>query len=73
MSAEPLPLLLTDALIRQHVLPVGRRTLQRMICAETFPAPDCRLNGKRFWRRETVLNWLAEYAPTQATTGVRDE
>ena len=60
-STESLPAMLTLALIRRHYLPVGTRTLFRMISAGTFPKADLALGGKmRLWRRETVEEWIAE-------------
>ena len=61
-SAEStvLPALLTLALIRQHYLPVGERTLFRLISAGAFPRADIGIGGKlRLWKRETVEAWIA--------------
>jgi predicted DNA-binding transcriptional regulator AlpA len=54
------PALLTLALIRQHYVPAGERTLHRWISSGTFPRPDIAIGGKvRYWRRETVEGWIA--------------
>ena len=63
MSAD-LPALLTAKMIREHVLPIGRRTFQRYLAGGEFPPPDLRIGGKGFWRRETVENWIEEHAET---------
>jgi len=53
------PALLTKAMIRQRYLPTSGRTLDRWISSGAFPRPDIRKGGKiRFWRRETVENWI---------------
>ncbi len=58
-----IPALLTKALILTHFLPVGARTLDRMIADGRFPRPDIRLSGKQlFWRVETVRAWIAAQA-----------
>lgn len=57
--AVQLPALLTLALIHKHFVPLGIRTLYRMISAGTFPRADVRLGEKiRLWKRETVENWI---------------
>ena len=54
------PALLTLALVRRFYLPVGERTLFRMISAGTFPRADIGIGGKlRLWKRETVEAWIA--------------
>ena len=61
MTRTDLPALLTLALIKQHFIPLGLRTLYRMISAGDFPAADIRQGGKiRLWKRETVENWIEE-------------
>lgn len=63
-----LPEALTKHLITKLVLPVGVRTLERMLAAETFPDPDFRLGAKAFWRRGTVLAWLNSQTTNPAGT-----
>lgn len=54
-SSETPPALLTLALIRRYFLPLGERTIFRMISAGTFPRADISKGGKlRLWKRETV-------------------
>lgn len=56
---QTLPALLTLAIIHEHLVPVGTRTLFRWISAGKFPKPDIALGGKvRFWKRETVEAWI---------------
>ena len=56
---DVLPELLTKALIRKYVLPIGERTLDRWISAGAFPGADLAIGGKaRFWKRSTVENWI---------------
>ncbi len=58
-SGEPSPALLTLAMVRRLYLPVGTRTLFRMISAGTFPKADIGIGGKlRLWKRETVEAWI---------------
>lgn len=58
-GAEPIPELLTKKLILRHFLPVGARTLNRMISDGRFPAPDKSIGGKlRLWKVETVRDWI---------------
>jgi predicted DNA-binding transcriptional regulator AlpA len=53
------PALLTLALIRKLYLPLGERTIFRMIAAGTFPRADLSMGGKlRLWKRETVEQWI---------------
>lgn len=57
------PELLTLALIRKHYVPLGTRTIFRMIAAGTFPKADIALGGKtRFWKRSTVEGWIEKNA-----------
>jgi predicted DNA-binding transcriptional regulator AlpA len=62
-SADPIPELLTERLIRKHFLPIGQRTLFRWISSGQFPRADLAVGGKcRFWRAETVRRWIADRA-----------
>jgi predicted DNA-binding transcriptional regulator AlpA len=62
-SSEVAPALLTLFLIRRLFVPLGERTLFRMISKGTFPPADIRIGGKvRFWRRETVEAWISTNA-----------
>ena len=63
-SEKPaLPALLTLKMILSDILPVAVRTANRWIASGQFPAADVEIGGKaRFWRRETVENWIAEEA-----------
>lgn len=63
LSSAERPDLLTMAMIRKWYLPVGERTLHRMISTRRFPRADIANGGKlRFWRRETVEAWIVEQA-----------
>lgn len=56
-----LPELLTMEMIRQHYLPLGKRTVFRLISENKFPKADVTIGGKiRLWRRETVQSWVDE-------------
>jgi predicted DNA-binding transcriptional regulator AlpA len=56
---QAIPALLTKALIREHFVPLGERTLDRWISSGTFPRPDISNGGKlRYWKRETVEAWI---------------
>ena len=56
-----LPELITAAIIRKRILPVGERTFWRWVSSGTFPRPDISVGGKvRLWRRETVETWIEE-------------
>jgi len=58
-----IPALLTSSLILRHYLPIGTRTFWRWISSRKFPRPDMAIGEKsRFWKRETVENWIAENA-----------
>ena len=58
---EAPPALLTLALIRRYYLPLGERTIFRMISAGTFPRADISKGGKlRLWKRETVEQWIED-------------
>lgn len=51
--------LLTLAQIRKHYVPLGARTLFRLISAGKFPKADIAVGGKlRLWKRETVEEWI---------------
>jgi predicted DNA-binding transcriptional regulator AlpA len=65
-GAAPLPAMLTARMIRERVLPIGRRTLFRWIAGGQFPEADLRVCGKVFWRRETVLAWLESHTGARA-------
>lgn len=53
------PALLTLALIRRFFLPLGERTIFRMISAGKFPKADLSMGSKlRMWKRETVEAWI---------------
>lgn len=57
---SPVPALMTLSMIRRHYLPLGTRTLFRMISCGTFPKADVGIGGKvRLWKRETVEAWIA--------------
>lgn len=58
-----LPELLTAAIIRERILPVGKRTFDRWVSSDKFPRADISMGGKvRLWRRETVERWIDETA-----------
>ena len=51
--------LLTKAEIRKHFLPMGERTLDRLIAGGKFLQPDKSIGAKiRLWRVDTVLRWI---------------
>jgi predicted DNA-binding transcriptional regulator AlpA len=55
------PALLTLAMVRRYYLPIGERTLFRMISAGAFPRADIGIGGKlRLWKCETVEDWIAQ-------------
>lgn len=57
--AEP-PALLTLLMIRKFYLPIGERTVFRLISAGKFPKADIGIGGKlRLWKRETIEAWIA--------------
>jgi predicted DNA-binding transcriptional regulator AlpA len=57
------PALLTLALIRRFFLPLGERTIFRMISTGTFPKADLSMGSKlRMWKRETVEAWIEAQA-----------
>jgi predicted DNA-binding transcriptional regulator AlpA len=59
-APDTIPALLTKQLIRRHYLPASERTLDRWVSSGAFPKPDIAMGGKvRYWRRETVENWIA--------------
>ena len=58
-----LPELCGTKVIQRNVLggEVSERTLRKLISCGRFPKPDVRLSAKlRFWRRDTVLSWIAQ-------------
>ncbi len=68
----PLPDLLTLKLIRAHYLPLGERTIFRMISAGDFPKADVSIGAKiRLWRRVTIEAWISERASAVAEGGGR--
>jgi predicted DNA-binding transcriptional regulator AlpA len=67
MAANPFtestPALLTLSMIRKQYVPLGARTIFRMISAGKFPKADIASGGKiRLWRRETIQQWIDEQA-----------
>lgn len=59
-SSSP-PELLTLSMIRMHYIPLGLRTLFRMIAIGSFPKADIAIGGKtRFWKRSTVESWIEQ-------------
>lgn len=59
-AAEPL---LYDKAKLAQALSVSVRTLERWIASEEFPEADITRGAKlRFWKRETVVKWIAEQA-----------
>jgi hypothetical protein len=40
-----------------RAVPIKRRSLERAICAGTFPAPTLHLNKRPFWRPDEVKRW----------------
>jgi predicted DNA-binding transcriptional regulator AlpA len=69
MTNNP-PELLTGALIRQHYLPIGKRTFDRWLSCGRFPGPDMKLSHRaHFWRRATVENWIEANQEKTAPAG----
>ncbi len=68
MRSEPVtltepPALLTLAMIRKFYLPIGERTVFRLISSGKFPKADIGIGGKlRLWKRETIETWIAAKA-----------
>jgi hypothetical protein len=59
-NLDTVPALVTLSMIRRFYLPLGTRTLFRMISCGTFPKADVGIGGKvRLWKRETVEAWIA--------------
>jgi predicted DNA-binding transcriptional regulator AlpA len=55
------PALLTLALIREHYLPIGERTMFRLISIGKFPKADIGIGGRiRLWKRQTIEAWIAK-------------
>jgi predicted DNA-binding transcriptional regulator AlpA len=42
------------------LVPLSRKTLQRMVCRDEFPAAVMLSTGVRAWRTQDVLQWLNE-------------
>ena len=58
-----MPHLLTLQLIRRLYLPIGERTVFRLMATGKFPQADIRIGGKlRLWRRDTIEQWIAMQA-----------
>jgi predicted DNA-binding transcriptional regulator AlpA len=46
-------------MIRRYYVPIGSRTLFRLISSGRFPRADIGIGGKlRLWKRETIENWV---------------
>jgi predicted DNA-binding transcriptional regulator AlpA len=59
VEQRTIPALLTLAMIRKHYLPVGERTVFRMISSGKFPKADIGIGTKiRLWKRETIEAWI---------------
>jgi predicted DNA-binding transcriptional regulator AlpA len=57
------PELLSIKMIRQHFVPLGTRTLYRMIATGDFPTADISRGAKiRLWRRTTIEAWIEQNA-----------
>ena len=60
------PALLTLVMIRKFYLPIGERTVFRLISAGKFPKADIGIGGKlRLWKRETIEEWIANRSKTE--------
>jgi predicted DNA-binding transcriptional regulator AlpA len=60
------PALLTLAMIRRYYLPLGSRTVFRMISSGQFPKADIGIGGKvRLWKRQTIEQWIATRPPAR--------
>jgi hypothetical protein len=57
-QGEALPELLTARIIRERIVPCGKRTFQRWLAAGDFPESDVHIGGTHFWRRDTVLTFV---------------
>jgi predicted DNA-binding transcriptional regulator AlpA len=65
-EAAPSPELLTLAMVRERYVPLGARTLFRMIAAGTFPKADISIGAKtRLWKRSTVESWIEKNGEDQ--------
>lgn len=65
-EAAGTPHLLTLELIRRLYLPIGERTLFRLISSGKFPRAEVRIGGKlRLWRRETIEQWIVTQAESE--------
>jgi predicted DNA-binding transcriptional regulator AlpA len=57
---QTIPALLTLTQVRRWFLPLGERTIYRLISADGFPKADIAIGAKvRLWKRETVEEWIA--------------
>jgi len=64
-SSTP-PQLLTLQWVRRLYVPLGERTLFRLIATGKFPKADVRIGGKlRLWRRETIEQWIVTQAESK--------
>ena len=63
IETEIRPALLTQAMIRRYYLPIGSRTLCRLISTGRFPKADIGIGGKlRLWKRDSIEAWIASNA-----------
>lgn len=62
--SEPIPQLLTMALVRKHYVPLSPSTLYEMISKGTFPTSSMQVGRKiRMWHREVVEAWVETHRP----------
>jgi hypothetical protein len=47
-------------------VPVTLRTLQRCVRCNLMPEPDLVIGRSRFWKPETIQEWLASSRPKKA-------
>jgi predicted DNA-binding transcriptional regulator AlpA len=65
------PALLTLAMVRRFYVPLGERTLFRLVSSGQFPAADVRVGGElRLWRRATVERWITAACEAGASAAV---
>jgi predicted DNA-binding transcriptional regulator AlpA len=65
-EARSPPALLTLTMIREHYLPIGERTVFRLISAGQFPKADIGIGGRiRLWKRQTIEAWIAKNSERQ--------
>ena len=63
MDHGELPATLTLEQIRRFFVPLGRRTIHRLISSGDFPRADIAIGGKvRLWRRATIEEWLETHS-----------